>query len=188
NYERWRTEFKTWGKWGTDDNKGTSNLITPDKIIKTMKLVKEGIVVSLAHPEPQQAAADVNANGVFKRTTNAITNGGTTDNYQVSYHGQTVAHIDTWCHFFVDGQMYNGTPVKDNITPETGCKKGSVMNWMMPIQLSTAIWMGLGIPSQPGLGFQSMLKSCPIKAGRRSCIQGIVSAGNQGSTGASLNS
>ena len=27
--------------------------------------------------------------------TNAITDGGTTDNYQVSYHGQTVAHIDT---------------------------------------------------------------------------------------------
>src|SRR6266567_3244326 len=77
-----------------------------------------------AAPEAQQAAADVNANGVFKRTTNAITNGGTTDNYQVSYHGQTVAHIDTWCHFFVDGQMYNGIPVKDNITPEAGCIKG----------------------------------------------------------------
>src|SRR3989449_11603272 len=44
NYERWRTEFKTWGKWGTDDNKGTSNLITPQKVMSAMKLVKEGIV------------------------------------------------------------------------------------------------------------------------------------------------
>src|SRR5437773_10822723 len=105
NYERWRTEFKTWGKWGTDDNKGTSNLITPQKVMSAMKLVKEGIVVSLAHPEPQQAAADVNANGVFKRTTNAFTDGGTTDNYQVSYHGQNVAHIETWCHFLVDIKM-----------------------------------------------------------------------------------
>src|SRR5256885_12249037 len=117
NYERWRTEFKTWGKWGTDDNKGTSNLITPQKVMSAMKLVKEGIVVSLAHPEPQQPAADVNANGVFKRTTNAITNGGTTDNYQVRYHGQTVARIDSWCRFFVVGQMYNGPPVKAHITP-----------------------------------------------------------------------
>ena len=25
--------------------------------------------------------------------------------------------------------MYNGVPVKDNLSPETGCKKGSVMNW-----------------------------------------------------------
>jgi len=47
----------------------------------------------------------------------------------VSYHGLTVSHIDSWCHFFENGQMYNGTPVADNITPETGCKKGGVMNW-----------------------------------------------------------
>jgi len=58
-----------------------------------------------------------------------ITDGGTTDNYQVSYHGQTVAHIDTWCHFFENGMMYNGVPVKDNITNEKGCIKGSVMQW-----------------------------------------------------------
>src|SRR5438552_15935986 len=49
HYERWRTEFKTWGKRGTDDNKGTSNLITSDKIRKTMKLVNEGIVVSFTN-------------------------------------------------------------------------------------------------------------------------------------------
>ena len=67
NYERWRTEFKTWGKWGPDDNKGTSNLITPQKVLSAIELVKSGIVVSLAHPEPQQAAADVSANGVFHR-------------------------------------------------------------------------------------------------------------------------
>jgi kynurenine formamidase len=129
NYDRWKTEFKTWGKWGPDDNKGTSNLITPEKVMSAMRLVKSGIVLSLAHAEPQQPAADVNPAGVFHRTTNAITDGGTTDNYQVSFHGQTVAHMDSWCHFFADGQMYNGVPVKDNITPEAGCKKGSVMNW-----------------------------------------------------------
>ena len=55
NYERWRSEFKTWGKWGPDDNKGTSNLITPQKVLSAMKLVKTGTVISLAHPEPQQA-------------------------------------------------------------------------------------------------------------------------------------
>src|SRR2546430_12025165 len=60
---------------------------------------------------------------------NAITDTGSSDNYQVSYHGQTVAHIDTWCHFFENGQMYNGVPVKDNVTNEEGCKKGGVMNW-----------------------------------------------------------
>src|SRR5215216_4960752 len=112
-YEQWRTEFKTWGKWAPvgQESKGTTTLITPQKIQSAMKLVKNGIAVSLAHAEPQQVAADVGPNGLFKRTTLGITEGGTTDNYQVSYHGQTVAHIDTWCHFFENGQMYNGVAV-----------------------------------------------------------------------------
>jgi hypothetical protein len=101
-YEKWRTEFKTWGRWAPvgQESLGTTNLITPEKVASAMRLVKEGIVVSLARAEPQVAAADVGPAGVFHRTTNAITDTGTTDNYQVSYHGQTVAHIDTWCHFF----------------------------------------------------------------------------------------
>jgi kynurenine formamidase len=130
-YEKWRTEFKTWGKWAPvgQESKGTTSLITPEKVASAMKLAKHGIVVSLAHAVPQTVAADVGPNGIFHRRTNAITDGGTTDNYQVNYHGQTVAHIDTWCHFFENGQMYNGVPVQENITFEKGCIKGSVMNW-----------------------------------------------------------
>jgi len=130
-YEKWRTEFKTWGKWAPvgQESKGTTSFITPEKVMSAMKLAKEGIAISLAHAEPQTVAADVGPQGIFHRVTNAITDGGTTDNYQVSYHGQTVAHMDTWCHFFENGQMYNGVPVKDNITNEAGCIKGSVMNW-----------------------------------------------------------
>ncbi|HEY4404694.1 MAG TPA: cyclase family protein [Xanthobacteraceae bacterium] len=130
-YEQWRTQFKTWGRWAPigQESKGTTNLITPEKVASAMRLAKDGIVVSLAHAEPQTVAADVGAPGIFHRVTNAITDGGTTDNYQVSYHGQTIAHIDTWCHFFENGMMYNGVPVKDNLTSESGCIKGSVMNW-----------------------------------------------------------
>lgn len=130
-YEKWRTEFKTWGRWAPvgQESAGTTNLITPEKTASALKLVKDGVAVSLAHVEPQTAAADVGPAGIFHRTTNAITDTGTTDNYQVSYHGQTVAHIDSWCHFFENGQMYNGVPVKDNVTAERGCVKGSVMNW-----------------------------------------------------------
>lgn len=128
-YEQWRHDFKTWGRWGPGDNKGASNLITPEKVLSAAGLVKSGIVVSLAPPVPQVAAADVNEDGLFRRTTLRITDGGTMDNYQVSYHGLTVAHMDTWCHFFENGQMYNGIPVEGNLTPEDGCKQGSVMNW-----------------------------------------------------------
>jgi kynurenine formamidase len=156
SYDRWRTEFKTWNRWGADDNKGTSNLITPAKIQSAIRLVKSGTVISLAANEPQQAAADVAPAGVFHRTTNVITEGGTTDTYTVSYHGQTVSHIDSWCHFLENGQMYNGIPAKDNITPEAGCKKGSVMNWKDGVvtravlydiaQLKGAEWVEPGTP------------------------------------------
>src|SRR6476659_2463554 len=130
-YEQWRTEFKTWGKWAPmgQDSKGTTSLITPEKVASAMRLAKDGIVVSLAHAEPMVAAPDVAEAGLFRRTTLRIDEGGTADNYQVSYHGQTVAHIDTWCHFFENGMMYNGVTVKDNLNAEKGCIKGSVMTW-----------------------------------------------------------
>jgi len=156
NYDRWRTELKTWNRWGADDNKGTSNLISGQKVLNAVKLVKSGTVVSLAANEPQQVAADVGANGIFHRTTNAITEGGTTDTYSVSYHGLTDSHIDSWCHFLENGQMYNGVPAKDNITPESGCKKGGVMNWKDGIftravlydiaQLKGVEWIEPGMP------------------------------------------
>src|SRR5476651_2341694 len=66
-YEQWRTQFKTWGKWAPigQESKGTTNLITPEKVASAMRLAKEGIVVSLAHAEPQTVAADVGAAGIF---------------------------------------------------------------------------------------------------------------------------
>jgi kynurenine formamidase len=130
-YEKWRTELKTWGRWAPvgQESRGTTSLITPEKVASALRLARDGIVVSLAHPEPQMPAADVDPPGVFHRVINNITDTGTTDNYQVSYHGLTVAHIDTWCHFFDNGQMYNGVPVKDNVTNDNGCIKGNVMNW-----------------------------------------------------------
>jgi hypothetical protein len=126
-YEQWRKDFKTWGKWAPvgQESKGTTSLITPEKVQSALKLVKSGIVVSLAHAEPQEVAADVGAAGLFHRTTLGITDGGTTDNYQISFHGQTVAHIDSWCHFFENGQMYNGVTVQGNLNPEKGCIKGA---------------------------------------------------------------
>ena len=155
-YEQWRQDFKTWGRWGPGDNKGASNLITPEKVLSAARLVRSGTVVSLAPPVPQVAAADVNENGLFLRTTLRITEGGTADNYQVSYHGLTVAHMDSWCHFFENGQMYNGIPVEGNLTAEDGCKQGSVMNWKDGVatravlydiaQLKGVEWVDPGVP------------------------------------------
>ena len=127
DYLRWRTELRNWGRWGPNDQKGTANLITPSKVQEATKLVKAGLVVSMSHAVPQAVAADVGEAQVFHRTTNGINPTGTTDNYQVSYHGLAVGHTDAFCHFFFEGQMYNGYSVKDSITPETGCTQGNIM-------------------------------------------------------------
>src|SRR5258708_31158957 len=120
DYLKWRNEMKNWGRWGAEDERGTSNLITPAKSLSAAKLVKSGIVVSLAHAVPQQVDAEVPAASVFHRTTNGITATNTTDTYAVSYHGLGVSHMDAFCHFFFEGKTFNWYPVSYTISPETG--------------------------------------------------------------------
>src|SRR3977135_1345911 len=71
-YDQWRHDFKRWGKWGPvgKASNATSTLITSQKVQSAMKLTKDGIVVSLAHAEPQAVAADVGPPGIFHRGTN----------------------------------------------------------------------------------------------------------------------
>jgi kynurenine formamidase len=170
----WKDKLKTWGRWGADDQRGMTNLITAQKVLSAVRLVKTGQVISLAHPVPQQEDAEVPASAVFHRTTNAITASGTTDNYQVSYHGLALSHMDSFCHIFTDGKMYNGIPVAGNITPETGCKKDGIMVWKdgivtravlydMP-QLKGVDWIEPGTPITRA-DFEAWEKKSGAKAG-----------------------
>src|SRR6202162_4134398 len=174
DYFRWRTELKNWGRWGPNDERGTTNLITPAKILSATKLVKSGIVVSLGAPGPQVVDAEVPAPAVFHRTTNAISDTNSTDNYQVSYHGLGVSHMDSFCHFFFGGMLYNGYKVTDNITPETGCKKDGIMGWKdgivtravlydMP-QLKGVDWIEPGTPITRA-DLEAWEKKAGVKAG-----------------------
>ena len=174
DYIRWRSEFSNWGRWGKDDERGTTNLITPEKIVSVAKLVKTGQVISLAHTVPQQPAADVPEAAVFHRTTLGVDANATRDNYQVSYHGQATAHMDTFCHQYADGQMYNGYSVKDSINAEEGCKKGSVMAWQDGIvtravlydipQLKGVDWIEPGTPITRA-DLEAWEKKSGVKAG-----------------------
>ena len=174
DYLQWRAKFKNWGRWGANDERGTSNLITAAKVLQATRLIKEGLVISLAHPEPQHPEVDVPESGVFHRVTNGISETNTTDTYQVSYHGQAITHMDTFCHFFFQGQMYNGYSVSDNISPETGCKKDSIMAWKdgvvtravlydMP-QLKGVDWIEPGTPITRA-DLEAWEKKAGVKAG-----------------------
>src|SRR5215470_15002126 len=40
--------LSNWGRWGKADERGTLNLVTPEKTRQALALVKDGVVISLA--------------------------------------------------------------------------------------------------------------------------------------------
>jgi hypothetical protein len=45
-----RPEFSNWGRWGPDDQLGALNLMTPESILRAVRLVTKGVVYNLAVP------------------------------------------------------------------------------------------------------------------------------------------
>ena len=130
--ERLMEELSNWGRWGTDDQLGAANLITPAKRLEAISLVTEGITVSLAHRLLTDEADDVprpfqrRMLGLPDPTREPAFRGGGSDNYNISYHGYSHSHIDSLCHILYKGQMYNGAS-QETITEE-GCSNASIVN------------------------------------------------------------
>ena len=55
----WMDSLSNWGRWGTDDQKGCLNLVTPDKSRQAAGLVTSGITVSCARPITTEMAPDI---------------------------------------------------------------------------------------------------------------------------------
>ena len=108
--------LKNWGKWGADDEKGTLNYITPEKIRAAAALVKSGRSVSMAIPISTVAGPD-NPNPAihYMNTTHDIDVGVgdlhfATDFLGMQFHGDCFTHIDALCHIAYKGQLFNGKP------------------------------------------------------------------------------
>jgi kynurenine formamidase len=126
DFTRAMQDVSNWGRWGKDDELGSSNLITPAKRKQAAALVKEGIPVSLAHDVVEESAPD--ATTVLNRTLLNVSATGSADRYQYTgtYHGIIHSHLDAVdCHVMVDGKGYNGVPMED-VKAAGGCPKGSI--------------------------------------------------------------
>jgi hypothetical protein len=55
---RWERELSNWGRWGPADQKGTLNLITPEKTRQAASLVRDGVTVTLSHFVSEEEAMD----------------------------------------------------------------------------------------------------------------------------------
>ena len=122
---KWMTELSNWGRWGKDDQRGTLNLITPDKRKQALKLVRDGISVSLAHTIDKDKALDSPRPLGQQMTLDA--GGHAMDLYTIWYHGSVITHIDSLCHYSHENKLYNGFD-KTKIVDGPGCPENGVEN------------------------------------------------------------
>jgi len=116
-------ELSNWGRWGKDDQLGTIHLITPAKRKEAAALVRDGISVSLARDVETEKAPDNDSPFVHVMTaTGANPAGGSfcIDSYSVSYHGWAHTHMDSLCHMFYQGKMFNGYSQQEVSTKGAG--------------------------------------------------------------------
>lgn len=129
---KWETELSNWGKWGPDDERGSLNFVTPQKTAEASKLVKDGVVVSLARFASLEKAAD---NFNFGDTKHWMWNvdpqtghvRGALDDISYGIHDGTNSHLDALCHYALprDGKnvVFNNHPQSLDVE---GCKQSSI--------------------------------------------------------------
>ena len=125
-----------WGRWGSEDQKGTLNLITPEKRVRVADLINDGRTVSCSRPITTELAPDV----TFQTMRFMVDSGegretdsperipqrrGAAEFIGMVFHGQTITHIDSLSHYSWHGKMYNGRPV-NLVTSREGAQVLSV--------------------------------------------------------------
>ncbi len=126
------TDLSNWGRWGKDDERGSLNLVTPQKTLQTLSLPKDGVYVSLARFAELQKQADNFNFGETKHWMSFIDPQthkvrGALDNISFGIHDGTNSHLDSLCHYNLERDginvVFNGHP--QNLD-EQGCKQNAI--------------------------------------------------------------
>lgn len=131
-------KYKNWGRWGDDDQLGTLNYITPQKIVDASGLVKQGKVLSLAIPFDDNGP-QTGSFGRFNPIHFMLQDGGDVSigaqdhlpNIQytddaVTMPLQCATQWDALAHILYRGKMYNG--YEAHYVNSTGAKKNGMEN------------------------------------------------------------
>jgi hypothetical protein len=125
--KEWEDDLSNWGRWGPDDQRGTLNLITPEKTKQAATLVQEGTTVTLQHFVIEEKTIDSQAFGPYDHWMSRLdpVTGEPSfalDEIQFSLHDGMLSHLDALCHYRteIDGRyiIFNGYP--QNLTA-SGC-------------------------------------------------------------------
>ncbi|MGB3257982.1 MAG: cyclase family protein [Ornithinimicrobium sp.] len=136
--------YSNWGRWGAEDDRGTLNHLTPDRVATAARSIRSGKRISMAIP---MDASGPQSSGGFGGRFNPIhlmfRDGGDISMGTVvdEFYGGNDRHLrgtddliimalqsstqwDALAHIYFDGHMYNGlTP--DNVTSK-GAKRGAI--------------------------------------------------------------
>jgi kynurenine formamidase len=112
-------KLSNWGRWGAEDERGTVNLITPERIAAAAQLVKRGAIFDLGIPfdgkGPQPGGGRINPVRLMSET-------GEQQEFPGAFHYaddfvfmplQAASQWDGLAHVFYDDKMYNGFPSSD---------------------------------------------------------------------------
>lgn len=122
-----------WGRWGKDDERGTLNHLTSERIAAAGRLIRSGKQVSCARNFPVVPGPENPTPALHHMVMGGDDPCGhgvpglevSLDFIGIAFHGLASSHIDALCHVFVDGQMYNGFPATD--VRSTGARRNSIM-------------------------------------------------------------
>ncbi|MET9310730.1 cyclase family protein [Kribbella sp. NPDC003505] len=129
--------LSNWGRWGEDDELGTLNLITDDVRLAAARGVRYGRSVScaweVAVPEEMEratttcpCAAEMPGAEHMPAAFHADRHWGfSNERLGILFHGNTITHLDSPCHIYWDGEMYNGRS-HSLVDAETGSAWGAV--------------------------------------------------------------
>lgn len=120
--------ISNWGRWGTEDQQGTLNLLTPEMVRLAAGLVKEGKVYSLAMPLAVNGPQWPTRHRTWKVTTFGVyPNGRGSADDVVTMHSHSGTHIDALCHIWYDGQLFNGYSAPEHVT-SNGATRNAIHN------------------------------------------------------------
>lgn len=129
-------KVSNWGRWGTEDQRGTLNFITPDAVLRGASAIRQGRAFSLAIPfdenGPQTGAIAGRHNperrmlAVNQRYA-ADASGFTTSDDTVSMATQAATHWDALAHAGYGDRLYNGNPA--SVVDERGARRLGIENF-----------------------------------------------------------
>jgi kynurenine formamidase len=129
----WLSTLKTWGRWGSDDDRGTLNHIGAEQRTAAARLVTGAMTVScsarVTYRRPNHGLEDVPVHGIHPSWATpfrfVVQDGADArdhtarhsayDAFLIAPHGAKVTHLDAPAHTVLDGRVYGGATATSDL-------------------------------------------------------------------------